>query len=191
MTISHPRTRWQAGPSSSDGEAQNAGGISSVRLLRRELGGPVRDGRSGRQASSYDPSDNTGTLNGRSLGREAEWLARFNEFVRHLAGNRRNVLLASHVELTGYSYEAALGRRGRRWAGWTYASDTNTARAESRPSVIPLSTLHGGRRRTHALCQTPSRPRCQSNPIAVRKARAISADPVLLGCTRSQLIVAG
>ena len=48
----------------------------------------------------------------------------------------------------------------------------------------------GSSQRTR-FCQTPSRPRCQSNPIDVRKARAIKADPVLLGWTRSQLIVAG
>ena len=39
--------------------------------------------------------------------------------------------------------------------------------------------------------QAPSRPRSQSNPIAARKTRASRADPVGLGCTRSQLIVAG
>ena len=76
----------------------------------------------------YDPSDNTGTLNGRSFGREAEWLARFNEFVRHLAGNRRNVRLADiHAHFMGHGITASETHRWY-WSGLIFEPNAEGAR---------------------------------------------------------------
>jgi hypothetical protein len=64
-------------------------------------------------------------------------------------------------------------------------------RMVQRQSGSALAKVRARYVRRTSFCQTPSSPRCQSKPIAVRKERAIRADPVLFGCTRSQLIVAG
>ena len=92
-------------------------------------------------------------------------------------------------------------RNGRRLAlrpsaqNWQHGEDGHSERQQNGRSfhrMVLLERTRVGDGKTLASAgQTPSRPRCQSNPIAVRKARAIRADPVLLGCTRSQLIVAG
>ena len=76
----------------------------------------------------YDPSDNTGMLNGVSFVREAEWLARFNEFVRHLAANRRNVLLADiHAHFMGHGVTVAQAHRWY-WSGLIFEPSAEGAR---------------------------------------------------------------
>jgi len=76
----------------------------------------------------YDPSDNTGTLHGRSLSREAEWLARFNDFVRHLAANRSNVRLADiHARFMCHGVTAPEQQRWY-WSGLIFEPNAEGAR---------------------------------------------------------------
>ncbi len=110
---------------------------------------------------------------------------------------RRGVLPDVPVErvLTGHDDGALRARRRR--SALTFRT--------SRALAVSLALRHERRRddererqQSDQAClhgcrflHAPSRPRCQSNPIAARKTRASRADPVGLGCTRSQLIVAG
>jgi lysophospholipase L1-like esterase len=60
----------------------------------------------------YDPSDGTNVLYGERLDTEAQWLARFNDFVRKLAAERDNVRLADiHARFLGHGLTAPPGER--------------------------------------------------------------------------------
>lgn len=66
----------------------------------------------------YDPSDGTNVLYGERLDREAEWLARVNEAVRSLAGDRVK-LIDIHRHFLGHGITAPESERWY-WSGLVF-----------------------------------------------------------------------
>jgi lysophospholipase L1-like esterase len=76
----------------------------------------------------YDPSDGTSTLDGQRFDREAAWLARFNEAVRHIAESRGNVLLADiHRRFLGHGITVPANERWY-WSGLIFEPNAKGAR---------------------------------------------------------------
>jgi lysophospholipase L1-like esterase len=60
----------------------------------------------------YDPTDGTNVLDGESLEREAKWLARLNEGIRVIAGDREDVQLADiHARFLGHGMSVPQAER--------------------------------------------------------------------------------
>ena len=76
----------------------------------------------------YDPSDGTNTLFGERLDREAQWLARVNDGIRALAGDRVNVRLADiHARFLGHGITAPEPERWY-WSGLIFEPGARGAR---------------------------------------------------------------
>jgi lysophospholipase L1-like esterase len=76
----------------------------------------------------YDPSDGTNVLDGERLDREAEWLRRFNDHVRTLAGSRDRVRLADiHQQFLGHGLTAPEEDRWY-WSGLIFEPSAEGAR---------------------------------------------------------------
>ena len=64
----------------------------------------------------YDPSDGTNVLDGQRFDREAQWLARYNDAVRDMAGGKRVILADIHRHFLGHGTTAKLQDRWY-WSG--------------------------------------------------------------------------